>query len=106
MRINYSLGSELPDLSFTWRDASGALIAFGSIAHSFTLWLATSPAFSKTTGFTGADTDPNVTMTFTTTDLNALSPGIYAGQLWARRTSDSKDRVPLRFMFALAAPIV
>lgn len=105
MRINYALGSELPDVTFSWRDASGALITFGSIAHTFRFLLATSTPFVKTSGITGADTDPNVTVAFAAAELDALTPGTYVGQLWAKRTSDSKDRVPISFVFALAAAV-
>lgn len=107
MRINWVKGAELPPLAFTWRDSAGALIPFASVAHTFTFKLAAGPTtvLTVTTGFTPADTDPNLTLAFTTTTFDNVDPGVYTGQIWARRTSGSLDRLPLEFLFTLANAI-
>lgn len=108
----YLADQELPAIPVEWRDGTGALIDF-STGWTFTakVCAATTPttiALSKTNGITGAATSPNVLIDWTTTDFSALTPGAHIVQLYARRTSDSKDRVfrpakPITFLL-LAAP--
>lgn len=108
----YMADQELPAIPVEWRDKDGALIDFSS-GWTFTAKVCaantpTTIALSKTTGITGADTSPNVLIDWTTSDFSALTPGPHVVHLYARRTSDSKDRVfrpakPLTFLL-LAAP--
>lgn len=95
----YIQGSDLPDLTITWRDSTGAILQYGS-GHTFELKLGTpgsAAVITKTTGITGANTDPNVTIAWATSgELNTLTPGVYTADLTATRTSDSKQR-KLRF---------
>lgn len=94
--VTYIAGAELPDLSLTWWDSNDALIDF-STGYTFTVKvgvLGSAALFTKTTGITGAATDPNVTIGWSTAaELTTLSAGTYAVQVIARRTADSKDRV-------------
>jgi hypothetical protein len=102
--IFYTVGAELPDIDFIWHDSANVIIDF-SIGWTFTFKLNTEPAFIKTTGITGAATAPNVIVSFAANELSTITPGIYAGQLWARRTADSKDRSPIPFRFVVGADI-
>lgn len=95
MPVAYVQGSDLPDLTFEWRDRSGALIDFSS-GYTFVLKVGTPGSaadVTKSAGITGAATAPNVTVAWATAgELNALVPGVYALHLIATRTSDSKQR--------------
>jgi hypothetical protein len=105
--VEYTVGAELPDKPFRWLDGNGNLIPFATTPHTFTLRIGVYTCgvalFTKTTGITGVDTDPNVTVAFTAGELpGSLEVGVrYLAQLWARRTSDSKDRDPLEFVFRM-----
>jgi hypothetical protein len=102
-KVSYTVGAELPDVAFAWRDSDGDLIDFAS-GHTFTLKVAFPTTFTQASGITGAATDPNVTVAFAAAALDGQTPGVYAAQLWARRTSDGKDRV-LPFTFEILAAI-
>ncbi|MGH6691764.1 MAG: hypothetical protein ACREF4_13920, partial [Gammaproteobacteria bacterium] len=93
IRLEYTVGAELPDTHITWRDSSGNLIDFLT-GHTFQLRINTTPTTTiKSTGITGAATDPNITIQFTTGELAAIAPAQYIAQLWANRTADNRDRV-------------
>jgi hypothetical protein len=98
--VTYIQGSDLPDLTIEWRDRNGALIQFQSVAHTFDLKVGhpgQAADLTKSTGFTGADTAPNVTVQWATTgELNTLTPGTYQADLTATRSGDGKQR-KLRF---------
>lgn len=94
--VVYTAGAELPALALTWRDPDGDIIDL-STGWTFSLRIDTSPVTEKTSGITGADTAPNVTIAWAAGELD-VTPGTYDCQLWARRTADSLDRV---FPFAL-----
>lgn len=92
--IVYTLGADLPDLAITWRDSSDTLIDF-STGHTFTVKIGRPGAtafVTKTLGITGAATAPNVSISWSITDLASLAAGIYTIQIVARRIVDSKDR--------------
>ena len=94
--LEYVVGAELPDKQLTWRDSAGAVINFAS-GWTFTLKVATPTTTSKTSGITGSATAPNITIALAAAEWDALPVGLYNAQLWARRTSDNKDRVmPLK----------
>jgi hypothetical protein len=92
---SYIQGADLPDLTFEWRDSTGALINFSS-GYTFVLKLGTpgsAATLTKSTTITGAATSPNVTVAWATSgELNTLTPGVYTLDLIATRTSDSKQR--------------
>jgi hypothetical protein len=98
--VEYIQGADLPDFAVEWADRDGAPILFGSIAHTFELKIGRrgNPAtLTKSTGITGADTSPNVTVAWSTSgELNTLAVGTYDADLIATRTSDGKQR-KLRF---------
>lgn len=92
------VGQELPDTTFDWYATPTTLVDL-SAAHTYQLTVApisntAATTFVKTTGFTGAATSPNLTISWSTAgELNLLTAGtVYLAQLRARRTSDSKDR--------------
>jgi hypothetical protein len=91
----YVQGADLPDLTFTWYAQDGTLIDL-STGYTFSLKIGnpgSAALITKTTGITGAATDPNVTIAWATSgELNTLAPGSYALQLQATRTADSKQR--------------
>lgn len=97
----YVQGAELPSVAFDWEDSQGDLIAFGSVAHTFQIKIGRpgqTALLSKTTGITGADTSPNITIDWAVSgELNTLATGTHHADLIATRTSDGKQRV-LRFM--------
>jgi hypothetical protein len=102
-RPRLTVGAAMPDMAFTWRDSSEAVIPFLSQPHTFQLRIATAPLFLKgvlggdQTGISVANTAPNVIVQWTQGELDWLIPGFYSGQLWAQRTSDGRRRSPLRF---------
>jgi hypothetical protein len=102
--IRWKVGAELPDITFVWNDSDGTLINFAS-GWTFSFRIDFATAYTQTTGITGAATSPNVTVAIPAAALDSFTPGIYAGELWATRTSDSKDRNPFPFTFELQAAI-
>ncbi len=69
---------QLPATGLTWLDAAGAVIPFAT-GHTFTVELVDDAGYirkTKTTGTTGANTAPNVTVSWTSADLTGLS-GLY-----------------------------
>lgn len=98
---SYRKDQELPAIPLAWYDRNGALIDFSS-GWTFTVKLAkaatpTTVALTKTTGITGAATDPNLLIDWSTSDWSALDADpqgtVYVVWVYARRNSDSKDRV-------------
>lgn len=88
---------ELPDLALSWRSSDGQLIDL-SASHTYQLRVAEAATrrvvLTKTSGFTGAATDPNLTIAWSAGELSVLAPGRrYLAQIRARRTSDNKDRL-------------
>lgn len=106
MIYEYRKDQELPGIAVSWYDRDGAIIDFSSgWTLTAKLCLRSTPAtiaLTKSSGITGAATAPNVTIDWSTTDFSSLtaSPTEYVVQLYARRNSDSKDRV-----FKPGAPI-
>ena len=91
----YRAGDELPYLIYEMKDSSGNLLDLSS-GWTFTTVVtpvtSSTASFTKTTGFTGASTTPNLTVEWTSSDLGALTAGTYRCVTTARRASDSKDR--------------
>jgi len=92
MAVEYEIGEELDDLQITWLDPLGAVRQFASgWTFEFKLGvLGSAAALTKTTGITGANSSPNVTVAFAVEEL-VLAASTYTAQLRARRTSDNKD---------------
>lgn len=99
--IAYRADQELPALALSWLDRDRNVIDF-STGWTFTVKIAARTAPStvlatKTTGITGSATSPNVTIDWSTSDFAALTPDAtgttYVVHVYARRNSDSKDRV-------------
>ena len=97
----YRTDQELPGLPIEWRDADDEIINFSS-GWTFTARLAAASApnvvlATKTTGISGAATSPNVLIEWAAGVFDDLTPAAdgstYLLHLYARRTSDSKDRV-------------
>lgn len=93
-QITRRVSHELPDVGFDWRDDQGALINFSS-GYTFSLKIGADPAaaatVTKTTGFTGAATSPNLTISFAAAELDSLVASVaYTCQLSA--TTASKQR--------------
>lgn len=107
IKFTVTIGSELPDWTFHWQDGSGATIDF-STGFTWTLRVGHAGSLGvleKTSGITGAATDPNVTVSWTAGAWDAVPAGNYSFTLTPRRTSDSKDREPLRGMVQVLAAI-
>lgn len=104
--VEYTAGADLPDLALTWRDASGANIDLTGYTLQLKLGQPGAPAtLTKTSGITGAATDPNVTIAWSTIgELNTLPIGAYIGQLRAERTADAKHRF-MTFVLVVHAAI-
>lgn len=76
----YYVGAEAPDAALTWLDSNRALIDFSNVGYTFEAKigrrLGTAATVTKTTGFVGAATAPNLTITWATSgDLNSLDAG-------------------------------
>jgi hypothetical protein len=112
-RIEITQGAELPDITITWKyqDGSGLwqLVPFLS-GYTFALRIGYPgrvATINKVTGFTGADVDPNLTISFLSGELDGLMPDMtYEAQAWARRTVDSKDREPFKFAIKYKAAVL
>lgn len=98
LHAQYKEGASLPDLWVTWRDAAGRLVKFATQPHTFTMTLSNrrtpgTLAFTKTIGFTGFDTDPNVNIGWVPgLDISVLPPGLYDGLITAVRDADHRPR--------------
>jgi hypothetical protein len=92
----YIKGSSLPDWPITWKN-DGTLRDFSS-GWTWQLELIDSAgtvAFTKTTGFTGAATAPNLTVQWATSgELVSVTAGTtYTAKFTATRTSDSRKEI-------------
>lgn len=95
----YYEGAALDDLTITWRRANKTLIDFSS-GYTFTVLLADHrtpdalafAAKNNQAHFTGAATDPNLSVHWVAADLPTLTPGRYQGLIQAVRDADSKAR--------------
>jgi hypothetical protein len=95
MALIYHKGAELPDAQITWRDSAGAIINFSS-GYTFTVKIGNAgqtALLTKTTGITGAATEPNITVAWAVNDLNGLTPDTYEMDIIANFTATSKDRI-------------
>lgn len=100
MSLVYYRTSERPDIKFWLLDDDGTLVNFAS-GYTFAFKLGSpgsAATFTKTTGITGAagsgtesSGTPNVTISFTAAELDALTAGPYSWQL--RATTSSLDRI-------------
>lgn len=93
MQITMRKGAALPDRGLVWLDDEGGLIDFS--AYTFQLKIGATDdgaaLITKTTGITGADTSPNVVISFTAGELAGLDAETeYVCQLMA--TSGGKPR--------------
>src|SRR5262245_26577951 len=107
MIIKYFKGAEQPDIRLTWLSDSGAVIDF-STGHTFELKIGHGgydAVLTKTTGIAGAQTSPNITVTFIAGDLDTVPSGMYEGQLRANLTASNKDRY-MRFWFLLQPSVI
>ena len=102
----YRRGAALPDSALAEFDRSGAIIDF-SAGHTFEVKVGRvghAAAFTKTTGITGAATDPNVTIAWAASgELRTLEPGDYELQLTATHTATGKPRVFVHPLTVLAS---
>lgn len=89
--------SSLPDLQFVWTDANQNLIDFSNAGWSFRLVISQPPNAAKvikTSGITGANTSPNVTVQWAVNELATLTPGRWYFQLTATYgPSGGKQRI-------------
>jgi hypothetical protein len=101
--------AELPDWKVWWLDDDGTLINF-STGYTFELKVGrpgSAASFTKTSGITGAagsgtetSGTPNLTITFTATELDVLTRGRTTAQLTATATGgkDRKQQFPLQVL--------
>jgi hypothetical protein len=88
-------GALLPDTKLVW-EQDGNLIDF-SVSHSYSVeiepWAGGALSFAaKTSGITGAATSPNVTIAWSSGEIDSLTLGSYRVEITATRSSDSKPR--------------
>jgi hypothetical protein len=106
MAVEYQIGEELDDIQITWNDSLGGVRQFAT-GWTFELKigaLASAALVTKTTNIVGANTAPNVTISWAAGELDTLPAGTYTGQLKARRTADSKDLIQ-QFPFTMTAVV-
>jgi hypothetical protein len=92
MPVEYIQGAELDNLTGSYTDSDGDLYLFAS-GWTFELKIGnkgSAALLTKTTGITGADAEPNITVVWAADDLD-LEAGTYTLQIVANRTSDSRD---------------
>lgn len=111
LELRYRQGALLPSVTIDWYDgpaADAALLALGSGGYTFELKASrgenTAALFTKTTGITGGNVSPSVTIDWTAGDLGTLAAGDYVLTLKATRVSDSKPRfLPVRLRLVVEA---
>jgi hypothetical protein len=93
MPVTYIQGAELPDILVTWRDSDGAIINFSS-GWTFTLRLGQlgQAAILTKTDLVGAATAPNLTISWSNTEIENLAAQTYTMQIIARHVATGKDR--------------
>lgn len=101
MSYEFYADQELPAIPVNWADEARDPVAFAT-GWTATVKVATADdpttvLATKTTGITLADTYPNVTIGFTSSEfdtIRAAAPGVskFVAHLYVRRNSDSKDR--------------
>jgi hypothetical protein len=93
MPVTYIQGAELPDILVTWKDENGNVINFSS-GWTFTLRLGQlgQAAVLTKTDLVGAATAPNLTISWTSTEIESLAVNTYTMQIIARHVSSGKDR--------------
>lgn len=107
MAIEYYEGAEYPNVEITWLDSAGNIINFSS-GWTFTVKIGqagVAAIVTKTTGITGAQTAPNVTISWAAAELDTLNPAIYDMDVIARETATSKDRVQTAKLTILASVV-
>lgn len=99
MSYVYRVGQELPALGLDWLDKDRDRTDY-STGWTFTLTASlpgsSTALLTKTTGITGASTQPNITIAWAASDwsgLGSVTGTDYVLLLTARRTADSLDRV-------------
>lgn len=91
--IVYTEGAELPDLSIAVSDSTGELLDLSS-GWTFSLQIKSrTKTLTKTTNINGFRTDPNVIISWATTnDLSTLAPDVYSFQLTVTHTPTGRRR--------------
>lgn len=95
MNLTLTPGAELPDRTLVWQESDGTPVDFTASPHTFRLVLGFPTPVEKTTGITGA-ANGTVTIAFANDETNTYPAGHHTAVLWAKRTSDGKDREPVR----------
>lgn len=95
MAVTFKQGADLSDTAIRWEEHDHSVIAFDN-GWTFVgeLYYGTELLFTKTSGFTPADTDPNLTLSWPTAgELNDLLPNrTYDLRITATRDSDQRER--------------
>ncbi len=86
--LRYTRGDELEPVAITWYQPDGTLYNFSS-GWTFRARIGTGSGFlvEKTTGFTGAATAPNLSLNFTTGELDGVASGTYHIDIQATLTA-------------------
>lgn len=91
----YIQGSSLPDWGASWLDADGAVIDFSS-GWTFVGHMVNTKTyeveFAKTTGISGAATEPNITTQWDVDELD-IPAADYTWYIFATNTGTSKTRI-------------
>lgn len=103
--IDYVVGATSPSTTISWHEA-GVLVDF-STGWTFAAKMYAPgsgvTAITKSSGISGAATDPNVTINWTAGDLGALAAGLYALEVTATN-GGAVYRRQWSFRVAAAAP--
>jgi len=89
--LRYTRTDELEPVSITWYQPNGTLYNFTS-GWTFRARIGTGSGFlvEKTTGFTGAATAPNLSINFTTGELDGIATGSYQLDVQATLTATAQ----------------
>lgn len=102
MILTLTPGAELPDRTLVWQEADGTPVDFVASPHTFRLEISFPTPVTKTAGLSG-NASGIVTIAYAVGETDTYPVGHWPAKLWAKRTSDGKDREPVRLLVHVQA---
>jgi len=100
MVVEYNEGDTIPNMTFgdgdtlpAWRDSAGDIVDFSSgYTFALTCYKNGVSQFTKSTGITGAATNPNLTVNWASTgEVGDLDPGTYVVHVVATSSGETRS---------------